>query len=143
MKGNTADGAGNVPGVLLEMHFYDFAFLNAILPIHMTWHKSRGTSGKLNIIDASMSWRRHVVAQGQDASMSWRREGTHDVVVTLAEQARGDLLREWTDLSRPRRQGAVPAKPSTVREDFWPMVQRWLADRGVEDLLEHVGVNEG
>jgi len=61
-----------------------------------------------------------------------------------ASQSRSNLLKQWWELSRPRREGTVaPAPWAPAQRDFWPLFQHWLDARGLSQYLSYLGHRRG
>ena len=61
----------------------------------------------------------------------------------LANQRRGNLVDQWRKVSKPRRQGAIPAMPRGSRVDFAPLFDQWLEVRNLGDVLERMEDQRG
>lgn len=56
--------------------------------------------------------------------------------VKTAAKARQDLVEQWREVCKPRKQGGVAAQPRGAKVDFPPLFEEWLAARGLADALE-------
>lgn len=62
---------------------------------------------------------------------------------TICKESRENLVNQWREVSKPKRQGAVAAKPRGAKVDFPDLFEHWLEVRGLRDALERVDDERG
>ena len=61
----------------------------------------------------------------------------------FAGLGRRNLVIQWRDVSKPKRQGAVAAQRTGSRKDFAICFEEWLRARGLQDFLREDGYKQG
>lgn len=90
---------------------------------------------------------KHIAEADLADSLNVRLQLAREIAATArdAPEKRGDdaLVNQWREVSKVRKQGAIPPQPAGSKIDFPDLFQQWLKDRGLDDALEFAEEKEG